>query len=104
MTWVPTEGEPTIPGTLPELPAAATTIAPARAALEAAVEVGSSGWPKVEPRLMLMTCATGLGKPVRVRGETESSSARMMRSPKQPPMMPTPRTDPGMLPMSEHTL
>ncbi len=60
MTRVPVDGEPTMPATSPELPAAATTTAPISAAFEQATAVGSSGVPYVPPSERLMTLATGL--------------------------------------------
>ena len=80
-------GEPVVPSPGPEFPEAATTIAPANAALLAAIAVGLSG-PPPPPRLMLMTCATGFGRSAlfKVNGETESSSAMMMFEESQPPI------------------
>ena len=60
ITCVPAAGEPVVPSPGPELPEAATTVAPASAALLAATAVGLSG-PPLPPRLMLMTFAIGLG-------------------------------------------
>src|SRR5690554_25567 len=54
----PTAGElVTYAAVLPLLPDAATTTVPTRVALCDAIAVGSSGWPKSEPRLMLITSA-----------------------------------------------
>src|SRR6185295_894624 len=86
MTWIPAAGDPVVPSPGPAFPEAATTIAPANAALLAAIAVGLSG-PPPPPRLMLMTCATGFGRSAlfKVNGETESSSAMMMFEESQPP-------------------
>src|SRR4029078_4640402 len=54
ITRRPAEGDPSVPSPGPELPAAATTIAPASTALSAATDVASSG-PPLPPRLMLIT-------------------------------------------------
>src|SRR5881394_2734039 len=84
---MPAAGDPVVPSPGPEFPEAATTTAPARAALLAAIAVGLSG-PRPPPRLMLMTCAIGFGNKglFKVKGETESSSAMMMFEVSQPPI------------------
>jgi hypothetical protein len=87
VTSRPTHGAPTVEAPGPELPAAATTLVPRRTALSDATAVGLSGLPD-PPRLMLMTCATGLEKPLIVRGETESSIAMVITEVKHPPTAP----------------
>ena len=68
----------------PSFPAEATTVVPRSAALLAATELGVSG-PPTPPRLRLITCATGFGCSVKVRGETESSIERMVAAVTQVP-------------------
>ncbi len=55
MTDGATDGEPTMYGTLPALPAEATTMMPRFEAFSAEIADGSFGSPKSEPRLMLIT-------------------------------------------------
>src|SRR6266403_2259405 len=85
ITWRPAAGEPTVASPGPEFPAAATTTVPVKAALSAAVEVASSG-PPAPPRLMLITLAIGFGCIVSVTGDTASSKASVIASPKQLPV------------------
>src|SRR6185436_18399298 len=96
MTWTPAAGEPVVPSPGPELPEAATTTVPVRAALLAATAVGLLGPPE-PPRLMLMTLAIGFGNSAlagfawpctvgKVKGDTESSIAMMMLAESQPPI------------------
>src|SRR5689334_20382986 len=68
MTLRPVAGEPSVPSPegfvaveLPELPAATTTVIPARVALSHATAAGSSGLVELPPKLKLMTCGTGFG-------------------------------------------
>src|ERR1051325_432337 len=100
VTRRPVHGEPTVLSPGPELPPAATTLQPRRTALSAAMEGTASGPPE-PPRLMLMTCAIGFGKPVTVREETESSMAIVMAAETQPP---TGAAWPAMEPASLQTL
>src|SRR2546422_366449 len=60
ITCTPDAGDPVVPSPGPELPEAATTTQPMRAALLAAIASGLSG-PPPPPRLMLMTLAIGFG-------------------------------------------
>ena len=78
MTRRPTAGSPTVFSFGPELPAEATTTAPASAALLAATASALFGSPDDPPKLMLITVATGLGNPSGSVGERASSSAVMM--------------------------
>src|SRR6185436_4688183 len=84
MTRRPAHGAPTVPSTGPSLPPAATTIVPRRTALSEATEVTLSGVP-APPSDMLITCATGFGNPLIVRGETESSMAIVIAALRHPP-------------------
>src|SRR5204862_3051142 len=54
-------GAPIVPGPGPLLPAAATTIVPAKAALFAITAVEPAGSPVVSPNERLITSATGFG-------------------------------------------
>src|SRR6266481_6011478 len=62
ITRRPEAGEPIVASPGPLLPADATTMQPASAALSAATDDGSSGVAAaVLPRLILIMCATGFG-------------------------------------------
>jgi hypothetical protein len=84
------------------LPEDATTVAPVRAALLHATAVGLVGPPE-PPKLRLMTWATGFACSVRVKGETESSSAMIVSACSQPPTDGRPRL-PGTERVVLHTV